>query len=211
MIDGVFGLFMATQAAFNSTSKFLHLQLRGLGGEGDDDQAEGVDDSVFLQQFGVAVRPVVARTLRVLGIRSGADIWALKVWDKAKIPTDLEEGETRVYAVGDNTKRMRLRRSQGFSIEVNGATISIDSNGRVSITPASGQNVVVNSGTRKVARVADGVNVGSLTGQAGPYPVVFTFIASDANGTPGTPSAGNSVTLAGVVANAGGSPHFTTE
>jgi phage gp45-like len=211
VIESMFGLFMATQAAFNSTSKFLHLQLRGLGGEGNDEAAESVDDAVFMQQFGVAVRPVIARTLRVLGIRSGADIWVLKLWDKAKIPTDLEEGETRVYAVGDNTKRIRIRRTQGFSIEINGATISIDSNGKVSITPASGQDVVVNSGIRKVARVGDNVNIATISGQAGPYPVIFTVTPTDADGSPGLPSGGPSATLTGYVANGGGSPHFKTE
>lgn len=103
-----------TRAAFGAVSKLLELQLRGDGDEGDDDGSAQADDGVFYQQIGVAVRPVVARTLRALGYEDGDEVVALKLWhkDSTKSPTDLAEGETRVYAAGAVGVFLKLLTSQ---------------------------------------------------------------------------------------------------
>jgi hypothetical protein len=193
VIESIFGLFKVTRAAYDATSKFLHLQLRGQGSEGDDETAEAVDTGTLLQQFGVAVKPVVTRQLRVLAIRWGRQIWPLKIWDKTKLPTDLEEGETRVFSVGNINVRISAKSSGGTnSIEIT----------------ADGGDVIVNGGELKVARVTDPVNVGTLMGQAGPYPVIFTFTGFDAEGAPVAGiSAGSTVTLSAVVSTDGGAEH----
>lgn len=104
----MFSLWKITRAAFDATSKLLHVQLRGAGDEGDDEAAEPVDDAPVLSQLGVAVRPVVAATLRALGYQDGDEVWVLKAWDKARSPTDLEVGETRLYAAGAIATVVRL-------------------------------------------------------------------------------------------------------
>ena len=68
----------------------------------------------------------------------------------------------------------------------------------------AGKKIILNGGSLKVARVTDPVRIGTLTGQAGPYTVIFTFTAHDADGNPPTPPGPGGVTLSGVVSNAGG-------
>ncbi|MFA9269430.1 MAG: hypothetical protein ACEQSX_01545 [Baekduiaceae bacterium] len=93
-----------TRAAFGAVSKLLELQLRGAGDQGDDDTAEPTDRAGFLQQLGMAVRPIIAdprnSTLWALVDQDGDEPRATKLWDKARTPTDLAAGETRLYAVG---------------------------------------------------------------------------------------------------------------
>ncbi len=128
--------------------------------------AEVIDVAPVVSQMGVIVRPIVARTLRALGLRDGDDVLVLKLWDRAKTPTDVEEGETRVYACGDITVRVRLRQT-GLSIEAKGATITITSTGAIQVTPASGENIVLNGGMLKVARETDAVSAAGNAGTPG--------------------------------------------
>lgn len=145
-----------TAAAFNAVSKLLELQLRGDGDEGDDGRSAQTDEGVFYHHLGLAIRPVVARTLRALGYEDGDDVAVLKVWDKARTPTDLAVGETRVYAAGDLTARVRLK-TDGLTVEASGATITITSAGAIQVTPAAGQDIVLNGGSARVARVGDAI------------------------------------------------------
>lgn len=101
-------LWQVARAAFGEASKLLEVQLRGAGDEGDDATAEPVDAAPVLSQLGIAVRPVVARTLRALGYQDGDDVWVLKLWDKARSPTDLDEGETRLFSAGTITNVVRI-------------------------------------------------------------------------------------------------------
>jgi len=101
-------LFEVTRAAIDATSKLLHAQLRGVGDQGDSDSAEPVDDAAVLSQLGVAVRPVIASTLRALGYQDGDEVWVLKLWDKARTPTDLDAGETRLFCAGTIARMIRL-------------------------------------------------------------------------------------------------------
>lgn len=177
-----------TAAAFGAVSKLLELQLRGDGDEGDDDGSAQTDDGVFYHHLGLAIRPVVARTLRALGYEDGDDVAVLKVWDRARTPTDLAAGETRVYAAGDLTARVRLK-TDGLTVEASGATITITSAGAIQVTPAAGQDIVLNGGSARVARVGDattghthaagGLHVVIPSGSsAGTYPVTGVTASS---------------------------------
>jgi hypothetical protein len=101
-------LSKVVRAAFSSASKLLELQLREDGAEGDDEGARAEDQATFLSQLGVAVRPVVAATLRALTFEDGDDTLVVKLVDKARSPTDLDEGETRVYSAGTIANVVRL-------------------------------------------------------------------------------------------------------
>ena len=79
--------YKVTALAWSAAKKLLLAQLRGAGDEGSDGAAEPVDDAVVFQQLGVAVRPVIAATLRALGYQDGDDVLVLKLWDRAKTPT----------------------------------------------------------------------------------------------------------------------------
>jgi len=151
-----------TRAAFGAVSKLLELQLRGDGDEGDDDGAAPEDDAPFYQQLGVAVRPVVARSLRALGVEDGDEVAVLKLWDKVTTPTDLDAGETRVYAAGNLATVLRLLASQAV---LDAAT------------------VLLGAGASKgVARATDPVSVTiptgtTFTGTVGGSPATFTTSA----------------------------------
>lgn len=199
----MFTRWKVTRAAIDAASKLLHLQLRGEGNEGDDAAARPIDEAVFYSALGLAVRPVIARTLRALGYEDGDEIAVVKLWDRARSPTDLSEGETRLYACGDVAVRVRMK-TDGLVVEAKGATITITSAGAVQMTAASGQDITLNSGTLKVARVTDPVRIGTLAGTAGPYPVVFTTVLVDADGAPASTTVGNTAALSGVVSRAGG-------
>lgn len=135
----MFDRFMVVGAAFSSVSKFLHLQMKGRGDEGDDENAEPVDDAPFIQQLGLAVFPVVQRTLRALGWRYGDEVWVLKLWDKKKPVTGMQSGETRIYSVGKLSVQIRLLEDGSIQIA------------------SDGGNVVLNGGSLNVARESDGV------------------------------------------------------
>lgn len=104
----MFTIFKVTRVALDAASKLLHAQLRGVGDQGSDATAEPVDDATVLTQLGVAVRPVIATTLRALGYQDGDEVTALKLWDKARSPTDLDEGETRLFSAGTIATMVRL-------------------------------------------------------------------------------------------------------
>ena len=138
-----------------------------------------------MQQLGVAARPVIARTLRALGVEHGAEVLLLKVWDKTKLPAALDEGETQVFACGDVTVRLRMR-TTGVTLEAKGATVTITSAGAIQITPASGQDLTLNSGTLKVARETDTVSaVASMATWIG---ALTTYVNTAAPGTLVAPS-----------------------
>ncbi|MDO9020570.1 MAG: hypothetical protein Q8S73_36945 [Deltaproteobacteria bacterium] len=96
------------RAAYGAVSKLLELQLRGVGDEADDDEAAPTDRAALLQPMGVAVLPIVARTLRADVEQDGGEPYVKRLWDKARTPTDLESGETRLYAVGAIATALRL-------------------------------------------------------------------------------------------------------
>ncbi len=194
----MFTEWKVTRVAFDAVSKLLGLQLRGDGAAGDDDAAVPEDDAPFLGQLGVAVRPIVTATLEALGYQDGDEIRVMKLWDKARSPTDLEAGETRVFAVGDLTARVRLK-ADGLTVEARGATLTITSSGAVQVTPAAGQDVVLSGGSLKVARVSDATVPG--TTMAAWIGAISTYVNGIAPGTATPP------TDFGTIATSGGAPH----
>jgi hypothetical protein len=126
VLSELFARFKVTAASLNTDAKLLFLQLRGNGDEGDDDEAEPHDDVPFFQSLGLSVRPVVQATLRTLGYRHGEEIWGLKLWDRDKHPTDLEEGETRLYGAGEKESFVRIK-----------------GNGDIGVKPKSDQLVIL--------------------------------------------------------------------
>lgn len=155
-------LFEVTRAAIDATSKLLHAQLRGVGDQGDGASAEPVDDAAVLSQLGVAVRPVIASTLRALGYQDGDEVWVLKLWDKARTPNDLDAGETRVFAAGAVATALRLLADR---IDVNAPRINLGG-----------------AATKKVSRVGDAVRVTipvgtTFTGTVGMTPTTFSTTA----------------------------------
>jgi hypothetical protein len=173
------------RAALDATSKLLHAHALTDGDEGDDTLTSAEPNATFVQQLGVAARPVIARTLRALGVEHGAEVLLLKVWDKTKLPASLDEGETQVFACGDVTVRLRMR-TTGVTLEAKGATVTITSAGAIQITPASGQDLTLNSGTLKVARETDTVSaVASMATWIG---ALTTYVNTAAPGTLVAPS-----------------------
>lgn len=179
-----------TATQVSSSTRVLTFQGAGVGAEGDDNGAERWDDCELAQPAGLMARPALSETTECVAIRRGDELLGLVIVDKGAPAQGVETGETRLYGVNGSTN--------------DGALIRIRASGRIEITTESGQDLVLNAGTLKVARVTDPVRVGTLVGTAGPYPVNFTFTPLDASGTPGTPSTGLSVTLSGVISNAGG-------
>lgn len=94
-------------------------------------------------------------------------------------------------AVGLFTAKLLRLESTGAAVEI------LAKNGTA--------DVVLNNGTKRVARVTDRVVVGTLSGVAGPYPVQFIFTPTNADGTPGAPTPlGATVTLGAFVADQAG-------
>jgi hypothetical protein len=201
-----FARFKVLRAAYDAASKLLGVGLAGDGDEGDDAGAATVDDQAaqVLTQLGVAARPIVRRTLRALGVEIGDEVVVVKLWDKAATPTDLDAGETRLYACGDTTVALALR-TDGVTLTAKGATVVITSNGDVQVTAASGRDITLNGGTKRIAREEDSLNVGTLVATAGPYPVLFTYVPGTVGAAPSPPPGG--VALGGVILTGTGAAH----
>ena len=198
--------FKVLRAAYDAASKLLGVGLAGDGDEGDDATAATVDDQAaqVLTQLGVAARPIVRRTLRALGVELGDEVVVVKLWDKAATPTDLDAGETRLYACGDVTVALRMR-TDGVTLTAKGATVVITSDGDVQVTAAGGRDITLNGGTKRIAREEDSLNVGTLVATAGPYPVLFTYVPGAAGSAPPPPPGG--VALGGVITTGTGAAH----
>lgn len=134
-------LWEVTRVAIDAASHLVTVQLRGDGDEGDHANAVPEDDAPVLSQLGVAVRPVVTSTLRALGYQDD-DVWVLKLWDKARSPTDLAEGETRLFCAGTIARMIRLLANR---IDVEAPRINLGA-----------------AATKGVARELDSVDCGTL-------------------------------------------------
>ncbi len=156
-------LFEVTRAAIDATSKLLHAQLRGVGDQGESASAEPVDDAAVLSQLGVAVRPVIASTLRALGYQDGDEVWVLKLWDKARTPVDLDAGETRVFSAGAISTALRLLADR---IDVNAARINLGG-----------------SATKRVNREGDPIRPGELRVSATTSTLTITYAPPDGGPT----------------------------
>ena len=180
----MFTLAKVTRAAFSAASKLLELQLREDGAEGDDEGARPEDRASFLSQLGVAVRPVLASTLRALAYEDGDDTIVVKLHDKARSPTDLDVGETRVFACGAVTVSVRCLATNRIEVSANGG------------------QVVFNGGSTPVAK--EGSATTGHTHGPGSLQVVIPF--GPAAGT--YPVTGASASATDTIANGAGSQNI---
>lgn len=171
---------------------------------GDGDKVEGFSndgagDKAYdyevkrMQHFGLRTRPPKDVWAIRIGVGGGAtnNVTVAEESDKYG-PSDLDDGEVAIYN------------------KATGTLIKLDKDGNIHVTPAPGKDVIISGGDLKNARVTDPLAVGTLTGQAGAVPVVFTYVPTMNVGgvdTPGAPTTGPSVSLAGIVSNAGGADH----
>lgn len=128
---------------------------------------------------------------------------------KSFLPSWWGNSDDGLYTQGRN---LRVHaKDKDVIIQAGDATITVrGGNGKVEITAKSGADVVINGGSLKAARVSDPLAVGTLTGQAGPFPVVFAYVPmTSAAGVdvPGVPQAGPTVNLGGIISNGGGAPN----
>lgn len=172
-----------------ATKRVVVSRLRGVGAAGDDDGAEPIDDAEVLFPIGYAARPYLTdHETEAVVVRIGDEVEVLGLIDKSGTVLDLEEGEVRISGHKEPTARLRLR-----------------ANGSVDLESKSDQDVRLNGGSLKAARVTDPVRIGTLAGVTSGGPVTFTFQPLDANGAPaGSPDVNATVTLVGVISNAGG-------
>ena len=179
-----------TSTQVSSSTRVLTFQAAGVGADGDDTGAEQWDDCELAQPAGFMARPALTATTECFAIRRGDELLGIVIVDKGAPAQNVETGESRMYGVNGATN--------------DAATIRIRASGKIEITTETGQDIVHNAGTLKVARVTDPVRIGTVTGTAGPHPVVFTTTLVDADGVPGAPTVGATATLSGVISNAGG-------
>lgn len=159
-----------TETNLGTSTRVITAKLRGAGAEGADDDAEEIDDAEVLNPIGFDSRPQPTDKTQAIIERDGDDAVVICIRDKGRTKlTDLEVGETRLSGCKEETARIRIR-----------------ANGDIEITAKSGSSVIVNGGTKEVARKDDAVNCGTLTATSPSGPVTFTYTNSD--GVPSAPS-----------------------
>lgn len=99
---------------------------------------------------------------------------------------------------------VKLRADGGVRVEGKGGKVEVTKDGKITVDAAQNQDVVVNSGTLKVARDTDPVAIGTVTALAPAGGGSVAFIFTPAGGNPG-PS-GTTLTLSGKIS--GGAAHF---
>lgn len=188
-IDQLLDFVKLSRVSVSSTYRVATAQIVGAGDPGDDATAERVDACEVVQPLGLLAVPVLGTDTEALVARIGDRPVVIAIIDKTRGAQDVEAGEARLYGVGDTNHT---------------AVVRIRATGKIEVTAKASQDVVLNSGTLKAARVTDPVRIGTVTATAGPYPVVFTVTLDNADGVPGTPVVNATATLSGVVSNAGG-------
>ena len=173
---------------------------------GDADEVQTGDQPVSAPEADISPGTITQRTVRRIepwGVRGRPPSKVRALWlkwgssnvvflgtavNKGYGPGDLEEGEFSLYCSKSGTE------------------IRLDKDGNIKINAASNQDVIVNGGNLKVARRTDPVRIGTLAGVSPSGAVTFTFVPQDADGVPGAPVVGATVTLAGVIQD--GALHF---
>jgi hypothetical protein len=135
------------RAGINATSKLREFQVRMLGAEGEDASAGLTDGVQSIEPLGVAANPAAGTSLRTLMVQIGNQLVSLATWNKSKRPTDLAAGEIRFHGLDKVAAALRILAT-----------------GKIHLDAESGQDIVVNGGTAKVARVGDSIKVTFPTG-----------------------------------------------
>lgn len=117
--------------------------LRGVGNDGADDDAEPYDDAEAVFPLGFVSRPYLpsGHKVRAVVLRMLDQVIPLAFEDKG-LPkltgSDLAEGEVLIFGPKESTARIRIK-----------------ADGSITIDAKSASDVVVNGGTAKVSRVGD--------------------------------------------------------
>ena len=201
MSDDPIDAFKVLSLATSTTRRVLTAQCAGVGSEGADDAAERFDGVEVAQPAGLMASPALTATTEALAVRRGDELIALFLIDKGAAVQALAAGETKLHGVnGTNAATVIHIRADG-SMDITSAN-----NGAIHITAHGTGEVVVNGGTKRVAREEDALNVGTLVATAGPYPVLFTYVAGTAGAPAVAPPGG--VALAGVLTTGTGASRF---
>jgi hypothetical protein len=148
--------FRVTATSLGTSVRVILATLRGMGSEGDDDNAEPVDNAQWMQPLGLMSRPKIPSSgnkITALVFRDGDEVHIFHVWDKSQATlqaSDVDEGDTVLYSHGQPTCTLKLDKNGGITASVksgqaftvngtNSATVVIDTNGNISATPASGK------------------------------------------------------------------------
>lgn len=186
---------------------------------------EVVPSAEVLQPLGLFARPAITARTEAIGIELGDEVLVLCLVDKSGGGGSLgsfagghtvAEGETVLYGAREGSATVRIGPQGDVAVACaadrtltlthpSGASITIETDGSITVNAASGKDIAFNGGTKRVAREEDALNVGVLSGTAGPYPVVFAYVPGMAGVAPPTPP--GAVHLAGVIQTGTGADH----
>lgn len=133
--------FKVLSTSVASRARTLLAQLRGFGSEGDDNNAEPIDDAEVVYPVGFASRPYVSANTEAVGVRIGDEVVVLAIIDKGSGRDQLatiEAGEARLYSPKEPACVIRCK-----------------ADGSIEITSKAGTNIVLNGGNLEVARRTD--------------------------------------------------------
>lgn len=119
----------------------------GTSGQKERDNTDSVR---LIQQYGFRSRPIAGSEIVIGKPRGGPNNEvALGTDNLSRGPSDLAEGECAIYSSAD-------RMESGTQAL---CRVRLGADGKIAVDSKTGQDVVVNQGTKKVARVDDQVNV----------------------------------------------------
>lgn len=109
----------------SAARRTMTAQCVGVGAEGDDENAERLDDCEVMQPSGFAARPALTATTEAVAVRRGDELVVLFLIDKGAAAQAVEPGETRLYGVGasNGAAAVRIRASGAVEIASAGATV----------------------------------------------------------------------------------------
>lgn len=168
--------------SLGGSNRVVMAQVRGVGVDGQDDQAEPGDDCEVLHPLGFMSRatiPANGNAVTMIGVRVGNDIIGLGVRDKsmpALTDSDLADGDAVMYSPGapGSTVKMAangdvtatVKSGQVFTVDVNGAQLKIDANGAITLAAASGQSLTASaSNGQAVIGTSGQVTITAASGQ----------------------------------------------
>lgn len=157
-----FGKVLATR--LGSRARTLLAQIRAAGDEGDDNDAVPADDVEVVQPLGLFARPVIRATLEAVLTRIGDQFVAVGLLDKGlATESSVQPGETRVFAAGWPSVHVKL--FDGL------VEVRVGCSGELRLAPDH-----AGYAGQAVARVGDATtaHTHTITGTAGPYPIVAT-------------------------------------
>jgi len=133
-----FARLLASSVGTRFRTLLGHVAMNGNEDQNEEEDSERMDQCEVVQPLGLAARPKINKKTECVVLREGDEVVILGMLDKSGPVHDIEEGETQVYSPAEPSCRIRLR-----------------ANGDIEITAKAARDVVVNNGTKNVARVDD--------------------------------------------------------